>query len=57
MVTPVCGFFFSRQVLSAQLMGSTHAVELADTHHDPKTFSHEMLDLTAGCRRVTLTVI
>jgi hypothetical protein len=57
MVTPVCGFFFSRQILSAQPVGSTHTVELADTHRDPEAFSHEVLDLAAGGRRVALAVI
>lgn len=56
-MTPVCGFFFSRQILSAQPVGSTHTVELADTHRDPEAFSHEVLDLAAGGIRVALAVI
>ncbi len=54
---PVFGFFFSRQVLSAQFVSSTHTVQLADTHRDPETFSHQVLDLVASGRRVTLAVI
>src|SRR6266849_3404697 len=57
MVTPVFGFFFSRQCLSAQPVSSAHAVELADTHRDPEALRHEALDLAACGRRVVLVVI
>jgi hypothetical protein len=57
MVTPVCGVFFSRQILSAQPVGSAHAVELADTHRDPEALSHQALDLATCGRRVVLTAI
>ncbi len=57
MVTPVFGFFFSRWVLAAQPVSGAHAVELADTHRDPESLSHEALDLATCGRRVVLAVL
>jgi hypothetical protein len=57
MVTPVCGFFFELRVLSAQPVGGTHTVELADTHRVPTTLDHQTLDLAAGGRRVGLAIL
>jgi hypothetical protein len=37
-------------------VSGAHAVELADTHHDPESLSHEALDLATCGRRVVLAV-
>jgi hypothetical protein len=57
MVRPVFGFFSELRCLSAQPVGSAHAVQLADTHREVKALSHEALDLAAGGGRVVLAVI
>lgn len=57
MVRPVCGFFFSRLVLSAQPVDGAHTIELADTHTEIKALSHQALDFAACGRHVILAVI
>ena len=38
-------------------MSSAHAVELADTHRETKSLSHQALDLVTCGRRMALAVI
>ena len=57
MVIPVFGFFFLREVFSAQPVSSTHTIELADTHRDPETLRNAALDLAAGGKHMVLAVI
>jgi hypothetical protein len=54
---PICGFFFSQRVLSAQPVGGANAVELADTHPETKALSHQTLNLAACGRCVVLAIL
>lgn len=54
---PVFGFFFLWWVLSAQPVGGTHAVELADTHRETEALGHKALHSRTGDKRMALAIV
>lgn len=57
MVTPVCGFFFSRRVLSAQPVSSAYPIELTDTDRETEVLGHKALHSRTGDKRMTLAIV